>query len=140
MRDRNEQGHEPLSWLIYFHTSTGKPWLDRLIPGRLKHVSAAGWVSEPGIWIFYDAGWRRTSVKALGEEKGEIRAAALMRDSGVLKVPVNTEVRGAALMRAGFWCVPAVKHLIGSRSGALRPDRLWRDLISAGAEIIQDVR
>jgi hypothetical protein len=33
---------------------------------------------------------------------------------------------------AGFWCTLAMKHLVGIRTGAWRPDRLWRDSIAAG--------
>src|SRR5262245_10056993 len=34
--------------------------------------------------------------------------------------------------QAGFWCTLAMKHLVGIRAGALRPDQLWRDSIAAG--------
>jgi hypothetical protein len=32
----------------------------------------------------------------------------------------------------GFWCTIAMKHLVGIRSRALRPDRFWQDCIAAG--------
>src|SRR5262249_17905099 len=35
---------------------------------------------------------------------------------------------------AGFWCTLAMKHLVGIRTGALRPDRLWGDSIAAGGQ------
>lgn len=136
MTEDMDPGHEPTAWLLLFSTATGKPWLDRLLPGRFKHVSAAGWVSEAKVWIFYDVSWLRTSLKVLDADAGDARFAVRQRGHGVLKVWVEPEIRGAAMMRAGFWCVPAIKHLIGSRSGALRPDRLWRDLVAANAEII----
>jgi hypothetical protein len=34
----------------------------------------------------------------------------------------------------GFWCTIAMKHLIGIRSRAFRPDRLWRDCIAVGGK------
>jgi hypothetical protein len=34
----------------------------------------------------------------------------------------------------GFWCTIAMKHLVGIRSRALRPDRLWQDCIAAGGK------
>jgi hypothetical protein len=34
----------------------------------------------------------------------------------------------------GFWCTLAMKHLVGISTGALRPDRLWRDCIAAGGK------
>lgn len=131
-------GFEPTAWLLIFHISTGKPWLDRLIPGFFKHVSAVGWVSDAQVWIAYDVSWRRTSLKLLPDEEGTRFYALAQRGNGVLKVAVNLELRGSAMFRAGFWCVPAMKHLVGSRSGALRPDRLWRDLVASGAEVFSN--
>jgi hypothetical protein len=37
----------------------------------------------------------------------------------------------------GFWCTIAMKHLIGIRSRAFRPDRLWRDCIAVGGKPYQ---
>src|ERR1700738_1141353 len=37
----------------------------------------------------------------------------------------------------GFWCTIAMKHLVGLRSRALRPDRLWHDCIAAGGKPCQ---
>lgn len=139
MNPHNDTAYEPAAWLILFGATTGKPWLDRIIPGRFKHVSAAGWVAGAKTWVFYDAAWRRTSLKLLPDKEGDRYYAVKQRGHGVLKVEADPDVRGRALFRAGFWCVPAVKHLLGSRSGALRPDRLWHDLVAAGAEIISDV-
>src|SRR5262245_50481056 len=34
----------------------------------------------------------------------------------------------------GFWCTLAMKHLVGIRAAALRPDQLWRDSIAAGGK------
>jgi hypothetical protein len=131
-------GFEPTAWLLIFNVSTGLPWLDGLIPGFFKHVSAVGWVSDAQVWIFYDVSWRRTSLKVLPDKEGSRCYALAQRGNGVLKVAVDVERRGAAMFRAGFWCVPAMKHLIGSRSGALRPDRLWRDLVASGAEVFSN--
>lgn len=124
------QEFEPKEWLLIFALTTGKPWLDRIIPGRFKHVSAAGWVPGARCWIFYDVAWSRTSIKLAPEKDGDLIYAVLQRRAAVLKVKADFETRGSAMMRGGFWCVPAIKHLVGSRSGALRPDRLWRDLLA----------
>jgi hypothetical protein len=35
---------------------------------------------------------------------------------------------------AGFWCTLAMKHLVGIRAAALRPDRLWRVSLAAGGK------
>lgn len=131
--------YEPLSWLVLFQTRTGYRWLDRLVLGRFKHVMAMGWVEATRTWLFYEVSFARTRVMVLPEDVGtELVAQKIVADPGavVLRVPVNLD--GCGIGRMGFWCVPAVKHLLGMRSGALRPDRLWRDCIASAGEIVYD--
>lgn len=128
---------EPLSWLLLFSTRTRMPWLDRLVFGRFKHVTAMGWVEAAGSWVIYDVQLCRTRITVMPEEEGTAwvgRCIAADPDAVVLRVPVHE--RGPRWFRFGSWCVPAVKHLIGLGSGALRPSRLFRDCLAAGAEII----
>jgi hypothetical protein len=40
------------------------------------------------------------------------------------------------VFRPALNCVTTVAHLVGSRSGALLPDTLWRDLLREGAQEI----
>jgi hypothetical protein len=127
-----EEG-EPGSWLVLFAVSTGRPWLDRIIPGKFKHVSAAAWITDTRTWVFYDVTLWRTSVNVLPMEAGDRLFALATRTHSVLRVPAG---EGRVLLRIGFWCVPAIKHLLGSSSGALLPSRLWRDLVATGAEIV----
>lgn len=130
---------EPTAWLLVFHISTGKRWLDRLIPGRFKHVSAIGYVPASRVWLLVDVALDRLAPKAVRDDGTlPVVVARTMAGNGVLRVRVD---RRARLLggRLGFWCVPAMKHLVGARSGALRPDRLWRDLVAQGAEIVADV-
>lgn len=130
---------EPLTWLVVFQSKSSMWWINRFVPGRFKHVVAAGWVEASKVWIFYEVYWGRTSVQAMPEAEGTAYFGRLMGadpDAAVLRVEAR-EARPACF-RLGFWCVPAVKHLVGLRSGALRPDRLWRDCIASGAEIVHD--
>jgi hypothetical protein len=130
--------HQPCSWLLVFHTSTSLPRLDRWLPGRFKHVSAIGYVDEGDVWLIYDVHHLGTAVRAVIGDAGRLLAARVLSANGVLRVPVRRD--RCLLPRLAFWCVPAMKHLVGSRSGALRPDALWRDLVRDGAEIIRDVQ
>lgn len=126
----------PLSWLLIFHRQSSKEWLDRLIPGRFKHVSAVGYVAEGDVWLFYDVQFDRTLVRAVLGEAGRDACARQIAGNAVLRVAAG----GPCLRpwRFGFWCVPAMKHLIGARTGALLPAHLWRDLVAQGAEIVHD--
>ena len=130
--------YEPSSWLLVFHTKCRTPWVNRLVIGRYKHVSAVGWVANAQSWVFYDPTLQRTQILVLPDQLGIETYARLAVGNAVLQMPV-LERRGSA--RLGFWCVPAIKHLVGLRSGALRPDVLWRDCLANGAkEICQDRR
>ena len=125
---------EPTSWLVIFHRRCGTEWVNRL-PGRFKHVSAIGWVNGANCWVYYDPTIHRTQVMVLPDEIGIATYARIAAPNAVLKVPVRERI-GAG--RVGFWCVPAIKHLLGLRSGALLPDRLWKDCLANGGEIVSD--
>lgn len=129
--------YEPLSWLLVFEPRTTWPWLDRLVPGRFKHVCAFGWVEATKSWLHFDVELGRTRLLALPADAGELLVAAKLcvPGTGALRVPVNERAR---LVPVAGWCVPAMRHLVGLRSGALLPIGLWRDCIASGAEVIHD--
>lgn len=124
---------EPLSWLLVFHRRCTIPIVNRLVIGEFKHVSAVGWVDAAQCWLFYDPTFTRTQILTIPDHLGAAAYCSVAVGNAVLRMPVQ-ERRGTA--RLGFWCVPAIKHLIGLRSGALRPDALWRDCLANGAEIV----
>lgn len=137
MNEADRSRYEPLSWLLVFTTTTSMKWVERLVPGKFKHVMAAGWVEASKVWIFYDVQFRRTSVLTMPEKEGLDyfgRIVARDPDHGILRVFAGNGT--PAMARLGFWCVPAIKHLVGARSGALRPDRLWHDCLASGAETV----
>ena len=130
----NEAEASPIRWQVCFVRRAEMWWVDRFVPGRFKHVSVAGWISDTQTWVFFDINLWRTSVKVLPLEAGDVRYALAQRHAKVLKVKARRD--GRMLLRFGFWCVPGVKHLLGVRSGALLPAGLWRDLVRSGAEPI----
>ena len=132
-----ERCFEPVSWLLVFHPNSTRAWVNRLVPGFYKHVSSVAWFESAQCWIFFDPGLERTQVLALSEDDGVDAYGRLAGPCGVMRVKVN---RSAGPWRFGIFCVPQIKHLLGIRSGALRPDALWRHLAANGAEILADVR
>ncbi len=133
--------YEPLSWLLVFVSATTMPWLDRLIIGRFKHVMAFGWVEETQTWLCYDIQIGRTRILSLPDEVGsDLIAVKLGGDAGSGALRVAAREVPPSVLRIGFWCVPAMKRLVGLKSGALRPDALWRDCIASGAEVIHDAK
>lgn len=122
---------EPIRWTLCFDT-TATHWLARAIPGRFKHVRAFGFVPVQDLWIFYDTTLAGTTLRAAraNSAAADRLLSAWTANSDLLSIkPLGPRRR----FPPGFWCVTAVKHLIGLNTSALRPDALWRDCIRHGA-------
>lgn len=135
MNEAQASDYEPSAWLLIFHRECRTPWVNRLVPGRFKHVSAVGWCALADCWVIYDPTLQRTQILVLPDKLGPLAYARMAVGNSVLQMPV-LEQRASG--RLGFWCVPAIKHLVGLRSGALRPVTLWRDCLANGAKVISD--
>jgi hypothetical protein len=133
MQDASKTGYEPTDWLLIFHRSCGRAWVDRLIPGRFKHVSALTWCDIGQVWLFYDPGLLRSRVYVMPQKSGDLWAGQLMDGQTVLRVPVRE--KGPKLPRFGFWCSSAIAHLLGIHGGPL-PTRLYDACIAADATIV----
>lgn len=122
---------EPQSWVVVFNR-TPRSWLLSLLAfGTYKHVSAYAYLPDLRMWLFYDIHLHRTEIViARDGEKALMLIAQRTADADLIRIPAQHD--GRTRFRLGFWCVPGIKHLLGLRSGALRPDRLWRDCIAAG--------
>jgi hypothetical protein len=123
---------EPTIWWVMFAKQTDT-WWTNLIPGTYKHVRAAGYHPGSDSIVFVDVGMQRTMI-SVGTGHGAWDALAdWMSDMEVVTYRPQHDRRTVIPMRFGYWCVPAIKHLLGIRSGALRPDALLRDLLRNGA-------
>src|SRR5581483_5368299 len=126
---------KPARWIVCFRRKADHPLVAWLAFGTYKHVAAFGYVEDLDAWVFYERRLFHTDIW-VGRGAGARHMMAQYIDGAdMLGMPVNP--RGS-LSLFGFWCVPAVKHLIGLRSGALRVDALYRDCLAAGAEIIDE--
>jgi len=123
------------NWVIAFHKTTESRWVRWLACGRYKHVSAFGYIRDLDAWIFFD--WRYSTVDITAAHGTE--ATRLLNfytaDADLLGMAPRKVSRG---LRVGFWCVPAIRQLVGIRGSALRPDALWRDCLRQGAEIVHE--
>ena len=132
MREISAFGIEARRWTIVFHRKAENWFFSAIALGRFKHVSAFAWLPELGIWVFYDVGFRRTRLMHMADGvHAHAAIAAVVEGNEVLTVDVADA--SLPLMRAGLFCTTAIKHLIGLRSGALRPDALYRHLVAHGA-------
>ncbi len=125
----------PWTWFAVFHRDCRTWWVARLVPGEFKHVSAVGYSSRTRTWIFFDPAISRTRVfTAFDDDEGEEILAKWFSNATVVEMNVSPHAARRGL--AGGWCVPAVAHLLGLRSGAVLPSGLLRDCLSNGGRIV----
>jgi hypothetical protein len=123
---------EPEEWFVAFSHETSHRWVRPWWAGRYLHVSAIGLVERLGVWIAYNVTSHRTQIALLDDGEGHEALVDMLFACDVVKVPGGGLARG--LPRLGFWCVPAVAHLVGVPSCALRPDAFLRDCLSHGGQ------
>lgn len=127
---------EPKEWFVVFHEQSSKWWVNLLAWGRFKHVSVFGKVERSGSWVFYDLHSDRAHVMVIGDWEADIALAYYSECGPVIRFSrLLSDVAGFSF-RPGFWCVPAVAHIIGLRTCALRPDALYRQCLAKGGELI----
>lgn len=124
----------PRQWIVLFDREVTTWWVNMLPLGKYKHVRAFGYVPEAKAWIFYDVALDRTVIKIACDQDAKRLMADWLAKADAISMPARAH--GFPAPRLGFWCVPAIKHLIGLRSGALRPQTLWRDCLRQGGEIV----
>src|SRR5258705_3753280 len=137
MREVPAFGIEARRWTVVFHRKAENWLFGAIAMGHFKHVSAFAFIPELGIWTIYDVGFRRTRLVHLADtDHAKTILAHIIK--GNCMVTVETSDEHLPLMRAGLFCTIAIKHLIGVRSSALRPDRLFRHLVAQGGEVLDD--
>lgn len=124
-------------WLVCFHEGAAA-WWAKYIPGRFKHVSVIGFYREAKSWVLVDPALHGMRIGVYADTNGGLNALGeWIDDALVVRMPSlarDARVRVGA-GRAGYWCVPVARHLVGVRSGALLPDTLLRDCLKAGGTI-----
>jgi hypothetical protein len=128
---------EATRWSIVFHRQAENRLFAMLAMGHFKHVSAFAWLPGPRVWIHYDLGFRRTRVVVLPDTaESKAYLAALITGNAIVTMKVRGDAR--PVMRLGLFCTSAVKHLIGLRSSALRPDALFASCLRHGGKLSDD--
>jgi hypothetical protein len=137
MREVPPFGIEARRWTVVFHRRAENWFFAALAMGQFKHVSAFAFIPELGIWTIYDVGFRRTRLVHLADtDHAKTILAHIVKGNCTVTVEARDDC--LPLMRAGLFCTTAIKHLIGARSRALRPDRLFRHLVAQGGVVRDD--
>lgn len=119
-------------WLVFFTPAPPGWWSFALHP-KFQHVAAAGYDLDTDTWCFVDPGRAGTVVtlERGAAANGLLGALAFAASPHVLRVTAEPRRRMAPPLMS---CTAAIKALTGSRSRALTPRGLYRDLKAAGAE------
>ena len=124
----------PSYWNVVFHPSLTR--LNRLVLGRFQHVSAFTYIPGTGAWLLYDCQWGGVRLALIPRINVLV---AYTRGCAVVKFDRRYE-RFALASRLGYYCVPAIKQLLGLSCVAATPDGLYRHLIANGGELISGQR
>ncbi|WP_457663986.1 hypothetical protein [Sinorhizobium medicae] len=128
---------EPKDWFIVFHEDSPKWWIRWLARGRFKHVSVFGAVPRSNSWVFYDFNLDRSRVYVVADYESDIAIGHFASMGTVVRMARPFGREAEINLRPGWWCVPAVAHIVGLRGCALRPDALFRQCLAQGGEIIE---
>jgi hypothetical protein len=122
-------------WTLVFCKKPGRWWVRLLACGRYNHVKAIAYLPSVRAWLFYDVKFNGTKILLADED--DPRTDDFLRDyldnCDTIAMP-RLPIPKRSAPQLGFWCTIAMKHLIGIRSRAFRPDRLWRDCIAVGGK------
>ena len=123
------------NWILLFSKKRGRWWVRLLACGRYHHVKAIAYLPAMRAWLFYDVKFNGTRLMLAREDDLSTRALLLdYLDNCDLVAMPRLPIPQRVAPHAGFWCTLAMKHLVGIRTAALRPDQLWRDSVAAGGK------
>ncbi len=119
-------------WYVAFFDGPARYWWTPLCRPGFRHVCAFAYDAEHAVWLLYDVTMTRTHIRAQSSEQMDAWCARLPANRTIVRFASPPEPEPPAF-RLGFWCAPAVAHLVGVASRALRPEALYRDLVAQGA-------
>lgn len=125
---------EPSAWFLAFYRESSAPWLNHL-PVRFRHVSAFGYMPGFHAWALYDVNLGGTTLRLVSHETAKAWIGKLIE--GAVVVRIEPPRRDMPLWsRLGFYCVPAMKHLIGLPCVSLTPGQFYRAVIRNGGTVV----
>ena len=127
---------EPTEWNVVFHTKT--PWWWLRWVGKFKHVSAFAYCPGFRAWLVYDTQLSGTRLMLLANgDKARTTLKRYTADCEIVTIARQGQ-RPYWSSRLGFYCCPAIKHLLGVRCHAFTPDALYRQLLQNGGTRVDE--
>src|SRR5262245_3339318 len=122
-------GEEPARWLLVFQRRTKSRLVRILACGEFKHVCAYAYLPGARVWLIFDVNLERASPIVIPDGGEHAWLLPLIEDAEVISMARREAGRQFPIFG---WCVPAVAHLLGLRTWALRPDSLYRYCLAHG--------
>ena len=123
------------TWLVFFGAPKGQYWWARFLRPGFRHVSAAAWFDLEQRWVYYNPARPGTTILIFtADEWGRVFGPPLEESTACVRI------RGAydrTSTPATWYCVGAMKALLGLRSSALSPHALYLDLLRRGGEAVE---
>lgn len=123
-------------WYIGFtgdYEGRGRHWYDIFTKPGFRHVLALGYDPDLSAYVLYDPTHAGTTITILSADDRAVDLLILhVKETGCW-LKVNPGGNRFLFGQWRFYCVPAIKHLVGLKSCALSPHGLYRDLVKAGA-------
>jgi hypothetical protein len=121
-------------WLIAFSEGIGRQWWKPLLRPGYRHVCAASYFADMERWLYIDPTYRGLEIEMWKPEEFGARLEQMARDSTlILRVPSATD---RTMPPLSWFCVGAVKALLGLPTVAVTPWQLSRQLLRMGAETV----
>lgn len=127
-------GPAPTWYVLFVGEEKRSHWVDWVSPRAFQHVCTFCFDARAARWIVYDVNRGGTAVNALAPDEFDAWIWYMRKRKGARVLEVNRRPARRLPVQIGMWCVVAVRYAIGSRSLALRPVGLWRDLLAEGAQ------
>lgn len=124
-------GIQPDEWFLCFHTKAAGRFMSLLAMGKFKHVSAFGYYPRHRRWLIYSVNLTGVDLAMYNDSTDLAYIVAYTRDAVCVRFAARSG-RRKLHSRLGFYCVPAIKNLIGLSCLAVTPGGLYRAVIRNG--------
>lgn len=124
-------------WYVGFigdHQGRPARWFDIFTDKNFRHVLAIGYDPMLKVWVYYDPNIYSTHVQVYDPDDENLNSLIYFVKTNGAWLRVKPRNKACLFGRWRHYCVPAVKHLVGSASSALTPKGLYRDLVREGAK------
>jgi hypothetical protein len=141
MRFVRDEPATPKVWQVCFMGRERRFAWDRILPPGFRHAFLLGYVAEHGLWICYDVQFFKTEITLLSPERAGFLLNLAHDEGAVLNWPAPEVGRPSWGLRLGFWCVPAICHVLGLGCVAMTPKGLHDYLSRRGAtRLVEEAR